>query len=288
MLKTAQLQGQSNRKGVALLLGGFDGLHVGHRRLLQKAQESGLPVGIMTIVGGKQESALFTVAEREQIFKDAGVGFAFELEFSEIKNLTPQAFLDLLLREFSPKLFVCGEDFRFGAGAKGTPEFLKAHTQVCVETLPLVEMDGVKVSSSHIKTLLSKGEIERANARLKRPFFLMGKVVEDRKVGRTIGFPTANIFYPKDKYPLKQGVYETLTEVDGTAYKGITNFGARPTFADETVLTETHLIGYEGDLYGRELSVQFTRYLRDIQKFESAEKLKEQLTKDIRQVKNHD
>lgn len=261
-------------------------MHVGHRRLLQKAQASGLPVGLMTIVGGKQENALFTLSEREKIFKDAGVDFAFELEFSEIKDLTPQAFLDLLLREFDPKLFVCGEDFRFGAGAKGTPDFLKAHTQVCVETLPLVEMDGVKVSSSHIKALLLGGEIERANARLGHPFFLMGKVVEDRKVGRTIGFPTANIFYPQEKYPLKQGVYETLTEVDGRAYKGITNFGARPTFGDDVVMTETHLIGFNGDLYGRELSVQFTRYLRDIQKFDSAEKLKEQLTKDIRQVRD--
>lgn len=285
MLKTAWLQGQSNRGNVALLLGGFDGLHIGHRRLLERAQASGLPVGLMTIVGGKQENALFTLTEREKIFKDAGVAFVFELEFQKIKGWTPQTFVNLLMEEYSPKLFVCGEDFRFGAGASGTPEFLKTHTQVCVETLPLVEMDGIKVSSSHIKSLLLSGAIEEANVRLGHSFFLTGKVVRDRQVGRTIGFPTANILYPKGKYPLKQGVYETKTEVDGKTYKGITNFGARPTFHNDVVTTETHLIDFHGDLYGRELSVCFTRYLRDIQKFDSVEKLKEQLKKDIRQVR---
>lgn len=267
-----------------MLLGGFDGLHIGHRRLLEKAQSSGLPVGLMTIVGGKQENALFTVAEREKIFKDAGVDFVFELEFQKIKGLTPQTFVNLLVEEYSPKLFVCGEDFRFGAAAAGTPEFLKTYTQVCVESLPLVEMDGIKVSSSHIKSLLLSGAIEEANVRLGHPFFLTGKVVQDRQVGRTIGFPTANILYPKGKYPLKQGVYETETEVDGKMYKGITNFGSRPTFHNDVVTTETHLIDFHDDLYGRELSVCFTRYLRDIQKFDSAEELKEQLKKDIRQV----
>lgn len=286
MLKTVQLQGQSNRRKVALLLGGFDGLHIGHRRLLERAQASGLPVGLMTIVGGKQDNALFTVAEREKIFKDVGVDFVFELAFQEIKGLTSQAFVDLLMEEYSPKLFVCGEDFRFGAGASGTPEFLKSHTQVCVETLPLVEMDGVKVSSSHIKSLLSCGDIEGANARLGHSFFLTGKVVQDRQVGRTIGFPTANILYPDCKYPLKQGVYETETEVDGKTYKGITNFGSRPTFHNDVVTTETHLIDFHGDLYGRELSVHFIRYLRDVHKFDDVEKLQEQLKKDIRQVRD--
>ncbi len=285
MLKTVCLQGQFNRENVAILLGGFDGLHVGHRRLLERAKASGYSVGLMTIVGVKQENALFTLQEREDIFKDAGADFVFELNFSEIKDLSPQAFLELLTKEFAPKLFVCGEDFRFGAKAAGTPQTIKEYTQVRVETLPLVEMEGVKVSSSHIKTLLLGGKIEQVNERLAHPFFLMGKVVEDRKVGKTLGFPTANIPYPTHKYPLKKGVYETRVCVDGTLYQGITNFGSRPTFGVEEVVTETHLIGFDGDLYGKGLKIQFIRYLRDIQKFESVEKLKEQLTKDIRQVR---
>ena len=268
------------------MLGGFDGLHVGHRKLLERAKKSGLPVGLMTIVGVKKENSLFTFEEREEVFKEAGADFVFELPFSEIKDLSPEEFLRLLIREFSPQLFVCGEDFRFGAGAIGTPETIKRSTQVRVETLPLVEMDGEKVSSSHIKALLAAGKVEEANARLTHGFFLLGEVYEDRKIGRTMGFPTANIRYPNGKYPLKKGVYETRVIVDGKTYKGITNYGARPTFEDDTVVTETHLDGFDGNLYGKKIKVEFVRYLRDIQKFENVEKLKEQLQKDIRQVRD--
>ena len=269
-----------------MLLGGFDGLHIGHRQLLERAKKSGLPVGLMTIVGVKTENSLFTFEEREKIFQEAGADFVFELPFSEIKDLSLEAFLRLLVKEFSPKLFVCGEDFRFGAGAIGTPETIERTTQVRVETLPLVEMDGEKVSSSHIKTLLGLGRIEAANKRLAHGFFLLGEVYEDRKIGRTMGFPTANIRYPKGKYPLKKGVYETRVTVDGKTYKGITNYGARPTFDDSTVVTETHLDGFCGELYGKKLKIEFLRYIRDIQKFENVEKLKEQLQKDVRQVRD--
>lgn len=270
-----------------MLLGGFDGLHVGHRRLLACAKNSGFPVGIMTIVGGK-EDGLFTFAEREAIFKKNGVDFVFELPFSEIKDLSPDEFIRLLEKEFSPKLFVCGEDFRFGAKAIGTPETLKKVGQVCVEVIPLVEIDGEKVSSRYIKTLIGAGEMERANALLGERFFLIGEVKKDRQIGRTIGFPTANIAYPQGKCALKQGVYETRVEVDGKMYKGITNYGARPTFADESVWTETYLDGFEGDLYGRILKIEFARYLREIRKFDGVEDLKTQLIKDIRTVRGYD
>ena len=289
MLKTVRLTEQlNNAKGVAMLLGGFDGLHLGHRRLLFHAKESGLSVGLMTIVGCKEENSLFTFAEREEIFRLAGADFVFELPFDEIKDLSPKAFLGLLEKEFSPKLFVCGEDFRFGAKAAGTAKMIKESTQVCVEVLPLVEMAGEKISSTYLKALLGKGDVKKVNELLTHPFFLMGKVYEDRKIGRTIGFPTANIPYPEGKFPLKIGVYETRVCVDGKTYKGITNYGARPTFDEHTVLTETYLDGFSGDLYGKELKVEFVRYLRDIEKFDGIESLKKQLTKDIERVRNND
>lgn len=289
MLKTVRLTEQLNSvKGAAMLLGGFDGLHVGHRKLLARAKESGLPVGLMTIVGVKEENSLFTFAEREDIFKRAGADFVFELPFAEIKDLSPERFLQLLEEEFSPKLFVCGEDFRFGAKAVGTPKMIKEYTQVCVETLPLVEIAGEKVSSSYVKTLLNAGQVERASALLTHPFFVTGEVYSDRKIGRTLGFPTANIRYPKGKYPLKIGVYETRVCVDGKVYKGITNYGARPTFENDTVLTETYLDGFDGDLYGKTLRVEFVRYLRDIQKFDGVDALKKQLEEDIGRVRTND
>ena len=270
-----------------MLLGGFDGLHVGHRKLLSRAKNSGLPVGVMTIVGAKGTQSLFTFEERERIFQESGADFVFELPFTEIKDLAPGKFLQLLCAEFSPRLFVCGEDFRFGAGALGTPETLKRATHVCVEILPLVEKNGEKISSHTVKTLLSEGRTESASALLGHDFFLLGEVIKDRQVGRTIGFPTANILYPSEKFPLKKGVYDTRTVVNGKTYKGITNYGARPTFSNDRVLTETYLDGFTGDLYGRKLKVEFVRYLREIKKFESVAALKAQLKSDIRRVRTN-
>ena len=268
-----------------MLLGGFDGLHIGHRQLLSRAKESGLPVGLMTIVGGKSDDNLFTFAERERIFKNSGADFVFELPFDEIKNMTAEEFLGVLEAEFNPRLFVCGEDFRFGKGAAGSPETIKQSTRVRVEVLSLVEKEGKKVSSRAIKTLLKNGQIEKANTLLGEEFFLIGEVVKDRQIGRTMGFPTANIFYPKGKFPLPFGVYETQMTVGDKTYKGITNYGARPTFTDETVVTETYLDGFDGDLYGEALTIRFVRRLRDIQKFSSSEELKNQLQKDLTEVR---
>ncbi len=270
-----------------MLLGGFDGLHIGHRQLLERAKESGLPVGAMTIVGGK-EGALFTGAEREDVFSRAGVDFLFELPFAEIKDLPYGDFLALLHREFSPKLFVCGEDFRFGANAEGTPEKIKEGGQVRVEVLPLLEMCGEKVSTRTVKRLLLNGEAQKANALLGEPFFLIGEVVRDRQIGRTIGFPTANVRYPQDKFPIKRGVYESAVCLDGITYKGITNFGARPTFENDTVCTETYLDGFKGDLYGRTIKLCFTRFLREITRFDGVEELQAQLKKDIERVRKND
>ena len=288
MLKTVFLtDNRAEEQGVAMLLGGFDGLHVGHRSLLARAKASGLPVGIITIAGCK-DKGIFTFAERERIFKESGVDFVFELPFEEIKALSPTACLDLLKENFHPTLFVCGEDFRFGAMAQGTPKTIEEWGQVCVEVLPLLEVKGEKVSSRTVKDHLSAGDVASANALLGERFFLLGEVVKDRQVGRTIGFPTANIVYPKDKFPLKQGVYESRVTVDGKTYKGITNYGARPTFDNDRVITETYLDGFSGDLYGKILKVELVRFLRDVTRFDGVEGLTNQLAKDIERVRKND
>ncbi len=270
-----------------MLLGGFDGLHLGHRELLSRAQKSGLPVGAMTIVGGK-EGAIFTAKERERIFSRAGADFIVELPFAQIKDMTPAEFLTLLEENFAPKLYVCGEDFRFGANAAGTPSVIKERGQGCVEVLPLLKMEGEKVSSGTVKKHLAAGDMERANRLLGERFFLLGEVEKDRQVGRTLGFPTANIAYPKEKFPLKKGVYETRVKVGDREYKGITNYGARPTFENERVVTESYLDGFNGDLYGKTLAVEFVRFLREVRKFDGAEGLKAQLQYDIERVRRND
>ncbi|MBE7085313.1 MAG: riboflavin biosynthesis protein RibF [Clostridiales bacterium] len=289
MLKTLPLNGQSNNTcGCVMLLGGFDGLHAGHKTLVARAKEYRLPIAIMTIVGGKQGESLFTGEERTEIFSSAGVDILFELPFLEIKDYTPEEFACLLEKKFAPKAFICGDDFRFGKMAVGTPETLKSITQVPVEVVELLQKDGEKISSTTVKKYLSQGDVVRANALLGERFFLLGEVVKDREVGRTIGFPTANVAYPNGKFPLKKGVYETRATIGGKTYKGITNYGARPTFNDENVLTETFFDGFSGDLYGEKIKIEFVRYLRDIRKFDGVEGLKAQLETDLTEVRSHD
>lgn len=279
---------RNNGVGAVLLLGGFDGLHVGHKQLLARAKSFGLPVGVMSIFGGKSGESLFSQDERLDIFRRVDADFAFALPFEKIKNLTATEFIEILQKEYAPKAFVCGEDFRFGYQAQGTPQTLKALGQVCVEVHEIVMQDGEKVGATMIKRLLLQGEIEKANVALGENFFLFGEVFKDREIGKTLGFPTANIRYPKEKFPLKQGVYQTRFWVDGKAYDGLTNYGARPTFDNEDVLTETYLDGFSGNLYGKKCKVEFIRFLRDVQKFDSVEDLKEQLNKDVRRVKTGD
>ena len=286
MFQTVAFTKQTNMRGGVILLGGFDGLHVGHRRLLARALEYGLPVGVMTIVGGKPNGCLFTLRERERVFSLAGVDFAFELPFEEIREMSSEEFIEALEAQFAPVAFVCGEDFRFGKAALGTPDSLRAKTRAQVDVLPLMELGGEKVSSSTVKRLLGAGELTMVGELLGEPFFLLGEVVSGRKVGRTIGFPTANMIYPEEKFSIPLGVYETRVVVDGRTYKGITNFGAKPTFSDGQVCVETFLDGFSGDLYGREITVRFVRKIRDIQKFESVEKLKAQLQIDLTTIRS--
>ena len=271
-----------------LLVGGFDGLHVGHKKLLARAQAYGLPVGITTIVGCKTGSGLFTLEERRRIWEKAGFAFVCEMQFSQIKDTVWEDFARLLTDTYNVKAFVCGEDFRFGKGAEGTPKKLQAFTGVNVDVEDILTWNGNKISTTTIKGYLTDGNVQKAGELLGDNFFLLGEVVRDRKVGRTLGFPTANIPYPQDKFALKKGVYESQVTYQGKTYKGITNYGARPTFDNGQVCTETYLDGFTGDLYGKTLQVEFVRFLRDIKAFESADALKMQLTEDIRRVREND
>ncbi len=284
MFRAVRFTQQTNMKGGVLMLGGFDGLHVGHRLLLARAKEYGLPVGVMTIIGGK-DGNLFTFLEREELFCRVGVDFVVELQFETIKDLSAKRFVQMLEEQFAPAAFVCGEDFRFGYRAEGSAETLKEIASAHVDVLPLLERNGEKVSSSTVKALLAAGDIERANELLGQPFFLKSTVVEGKKLGRTLGFPTANILYPTEKFPIPFGVYETRVDVGGVEYKSITNFGAQPTVGYGQVCVETYLDGFNGDLYGQPLTISFLHKIREIKKFENVDALKEQLQRDLKKIR---
>ena len=283
---------------VVLVLGYFDCVHVGHAALIEEAlrrRGEGEPCVFtfendMGSFFGKGEGSVLSFAERTERLEELGVKLLFKALFDgDFANTSPRGFLAKLFSGNKIARVVCGFDYTFGRGAEGNVFFLEKfcrERETAFTSVGCVSSGGEKISTTRVKALLSAGNAEGANALLGYSYFLRGKVVRDRGVGRTIGFPTANVPVEKEKFPLKKGVYETYCTVDGKTYPAITNYGSRPTFGLDGILTETHLIGYEGDLYGTSLRVNFLKYLREDRKFGSAEELAEQLKKDEEKAKD--
>ncbi len=281
----------------ALVLGGFDGLHLGHRALLQRAKESGLPVVLTTMLGGKGK-ALFTKKERELVFSRAGVDAVCEIVLdAPLRALSPETFLETLFASVKAELLFAGEDFRFGKDAAGTPALLSSLAPCPVEVVPLVTAaeNGKKrkLSTSFCKECLRRGELEALNASLCSgpseffggAYFIGGEVVHGRAVGRTYGFPTLNLLPPPEKLLPPAGVYMGRAETEKGRYPCILNLGARPTFGEEGALLEAHLEGFSGDLYGTDAQIYPEEFLRPIQKFANAEALKARLERDTARLK---
>lgn len=281
-------------------LGFFDGVHLGHQALLREAvrlaREKGVTAGAVTfsdhpdgLVSGSAPKLLNTAADRNGLLQAYGIQNILELPFDEeVKNTHWASFLSQLVVAGAAG-FVCGDDFRFGAGGLGTPKKLEAFCKkrgIAYAIVPQQELDGVRVSSTHIRGLLEQGEMKHANRFLGHPHVLTGEVVLGRQLGRTIGIPTANVLIPEGLAVPKLGVYAGFTVVDGKAYRTVTNIGSRPTVGGHQVRTESWLLDFEGDLYGRKLTLALLDFLRPEQKFDSLEELKAQILQDAQQVRN--
>ena len=191
------------------------------------------------------------------------------------------------MRNFNPVAIVCGEDYTFGKNREGTAEYLQnfcLNNGIVCRIAPILYAHGEKISSTLIKKLLSEGNVKTANALIGGKYFISGKVLHGRAVGRTIGFPTLNVEIPPQKAPLKTGVYATETIIDGKRYKSVTNYGSAPTFDETKVLSETFVTGFNADIYGKEVIVEFIGYLREDVKFDSVESLKKQLDEDVKKL----
>ena len=267
----------------ALVLGGFDGLHAGHMTLIAAAKRRGLPVCITTIYGFKG-GVLFTREERRDLFARAGIDFVYEIEFTDsIRETSAVDFLTTLFHNIPAQAVICGEDFRFGRDAIGTPKLIKEQVSCSVEILPPYMVGEKKMSTSLVKKLLSRGEMNAIDR--VADYFVMGTVEHGRQVGRTYGFPTLNISVPEEKLLPPDGVYAGYAVTPQGNYNCIINIGARPTFGVEESKLEAHLIGFSGDLYGETVRISPTGFIRPIMRFSSAEELREQLEKD---KKNYD
>lgn len=294
MIKVIDYEKDSLQSPCVLLLGFFDGLHIGHRALIQRAkslaERFGCIVGIMTFYDAKNGGQIYVFDERKYLFERAGLDFVFAADYGEaFRSLGGIEFLKHIVTVLDVRAFVCGEDFTFGSGARWGVADLKEFGKIRgieVVAEPAVVYGGEKAAATGAKKLLSEGRMEELALLLGEKYFIRGEVVsEGRKVGRTLGFPTANIHVPSGKYPLKRGVYAVCAEVDGALCKGIANCGPRPTFEDERSVLEVYFDGYSGDLYGKTLTVRFDSYIRAIRKFASAEELSAQLKTDLEKIR---
>ncbi len=273
---------------LSLCLGYFDSVHIGHKKLIglsaNYAAAHNMTSAVYTFSEDKTGlfNSLYSYENRCFLLKNAGASLIMSDIFSEeLMKMSGEAFLDKIMSQCDVGAFFCGYDYTFGYKASCNAEFLSDYAKrknVPCFIMPKLVCDGEKVSTTLIKSLLAGGEIEKANKLLGTPFFMTGKVVHGRGVGHNFGYPTANLLY--NGFLPKDGVYKTLVEVDGKEYIAVTNVGDKPTFDIRSVSIESMLVDFSGDLYDKQIAIEFIRYLRPIYRFNSGEELNKQIQKD--------
>lgn len=277
-------------------VGKFDGFHLGHRSLLAevlKEAEHGLAACVVSFSTPVdiERSMIYTREEQRKLCESMGIDVLAEYPLDEsMREMAAEQFVsEILCKRLQAKVIVAGEDFRFGKDRAGDVTLLQNleetydYRTVCI---PKVTEKTVRISSTGIRKLLAEGDVSAANEMLGRPYAVFGEVLHGKKLGRTLGFPTMNLLPPTQKLLPAYGVYVTKTNVDGQWFDGITNIGLRPTVdSDKQVSVETHLFAYEGDLYGKQVEVQFLHFLRPERKFADVEALRAAMLEDLKNAK---
>lgn len=281
-------------------LGFFDGVHLAHQALLDAcrtmAEDLGCQAGVITFqnhpderVMGTAPALINTYDDRNRLLKYYGMEQITALVFDQALMQTPwQTFAQALLDDHHAAGLVCGEDFRFGHLGEGTAEKLQSFCReqnIPCTVVPCQKMEDTIVSSTHIRKLLAKGELETANAFLGHPYMLTGTVVSGRQLGRTLGFPTANLCIPEGLVMLPFGVYACRAYVDGAVYLAVTNIGNRPTVGGHHATVEAYLLDFTGDLYGKPLTLTFHAFLRGEKKFPDLQTLAQEIAENGAQTK---
>lgn len=291
----------SKNPNLSLALGYFDGVHKGHQAVIKSAvdfaSQNGNKSAVITFKDhpccffrGVCPKYILTREDRIKHIEALGVDYIYILDFnSKLCMLSAEDYLqNVLIDNFSPKSISTGFNHYFGAKKSGGVDLL---TEKQVEygykyfEIPPQKILNNTISSTAIRNALAKGDIQNANEMLGYHFTIFGKVIKGQQLGRKIGFRTANLLYPPELIDLPFGVYSVLVDYLGMQYKGITNFGIRPTVSDSHRCSlETHILDFDKDIYGEEISVSFLKMIRAERKFNSLDDLKAQINIDIQSI----
>lgn len=272
----------------AVALGCFDGLHIGHQKVIYRAvsgRELGLSPTVFTFdasplsdLCGKGAPCLTANNEKLQLLEKMGVEQVYMPAFSEVRNFSAEDFVSKILDGmFHAQRVCCGFNFHFGSGGRAdSAELERLCSARGIETLvvPEVDVDGQPVSSTRIRGLIQQGKVEEAARLLGRRFGYTFSVEHGRQLGRELGMPTINQRFPENFILPRFGVYASIVRIDGREYCGVTNIGVKPTVGSDHVLSETWILDYGGNLYGRAVPVELLGFIRPEQKFQDVMELK--------------
>lgn len=283
-----------------LCIGNFDGVHLGHRQLVEaviniyskfKQDNADIVTGawFFDTNSYKTNQEIYTLDEKLDVFASLGIDYAIVADFNDMKSLSPEVFVNSVLKnECHCVHAVCGENFRFGAFASGDAIALRQLMDGNATIVPLLSTDDAIISSTYIRSLLNEGDIEEANYLLSRNYSISESVIHGKALGRRLGIPTINQNVHSKNLILKNGIYATICYIDGQKYYGVTNLGVRPTVEyTDNKNVETFIIDFSGDCYGKTVRLEFIHRIRDEMKFESVDALVAQIQKDIEDTKKY-
>jgi riboflavin kinase/FMN adenylyltransferase len=291
--------------GCVATIGNFDGVHLGHRAVIEclaaQGQQQGLPVCVVLFEPQPREffdpvnapPRLMRLREKVDRLSELPVDYALILRFNRaLASMPPDDFIQTILIEaLGIRHLVIGDDFRFGRRREGDFNLLKQAGKKAgfeVADTPSVLIDGERISSTLIREALLAGDLSRAARLLGKPYEVCGRVIHGQKRGRLMGFPTANLLMQRKNTPIRGVFAVTMRGLSELPLPGVANVGVRPTLAgDETVLLETHLLDFNGDLYGNRVEVEFHHKLREERRFSGIQELRTQIEKDITAARNY-
>ena len=282
-------------------IGNFDGLHLGHQAIIKKIKDNSKIFNSKTIVFFTEPHASEYFASKNNInnkippricswrekfnqLNKNGIDFAFFLKFNNsLRNMSPEVFISEILDSINLASFTVGDDFRFGTNRAGDTNQLREwgkEKKILVENTDTIIYKGERVSSTRIRKALANDDFKLAEELLGRPYTFSGKVVHGQHLGRTIDVPTANLWLPKQKLPIK-GVYAVECSLENNDFKGIANMGLRPTVGGKHPVLEVHLFDFNDDIYSQRVTIKFIKKIRDEKKFDNLDMLKLQIQQDI-------